>query len=156
MKRPDRILVPVDLSETSLEALEFAALLAQGVSAALVVVSVLESRRHEPLPAICPEGCTRGECLELLFRDRLGTLVRAPAARIDHKVLVRRGKPVEEILRAAEEENADMIVMGTHGRSGLARALLGSVTEQVIRRAPCPVLAIRGRAARPEESTPTR
>ncbi len=55
------------------------------------------------------------------------------------------GAPFEEIVKAAEEEHADMIVMGTHGRSGLNRLLLGSVAERVIRLAPCPVLTVRQR-----------
>ena len=53
------------------------------------------------------------------------------------------GVPFEEIVKVAEEEHADMIVMGTHGRSGLNRVLLGSVAERVIRLAPCPVLTVR-------------
>ncbi len=53
------------------------------------------------------------------------------------------GVPFEEIVKVAEEERADMIVMGTHGRSGLNRVLLGSVAERVIRLAPCPVLTAR-------------
>ena len=53
------------------------------------------------------------------------------------------GVPFEEIVKVAEEERVDMIVMGTHGRSGLDRVLLGSVAERVIRLAPCPVLTVR-------------
>ena len=53
------------------------------------------------------------------------------------------GVPFEEIVKAAEEEHVDLIVMGTHGRSGLNRVLLGSVAERVIRLAPCPVLTVR-------------
>ena len=53
------------------------------------------------------------------------------------------GVPFEEIVKIAEEERADMIVMGTHGRGGLNRMLLGSVAERVIRLAPCPVLTVR-------------
>ena len=58
--------------------------------------------------------------------------------------LVQRGDAVTEIIRCATEDAYDLIVMGTHGRSGIARAVLGSVAEQVVRRAPCPVLTIRG------------
>ena len=57
--------------------------------------------------------------------------------------LVKIGVPWEEIVRVAADERADMIVMGTHGRTGLDRLLLGSVTERVVRRAPCPVLTVR-------------
>jgi len=53
------------------------------------------------------------------------------------------GVPFEEIVRVAQEEHVDMIVMGTHGRSGLNRVLLGSVAERVVRLAPCPVLTVR-------------
>jgi nucleotide-binding universal stress UspA family protein len=53
------------------------------------------------------------------------------------------GEPAEEIIRFAKEENVDMIVMGTHGRTGFSRLLMGSVTEQVVRGAPCPVLTIK-------------
>ena len=56
---------------------------------------------------------------------------------------VQMGAPHEEIVRTAAEEGAGMIVMGTHGRSGLNRALLGSVTERVVRLARCPVLTVR-------------
>ena len=56
---------------------------------------------------------------------------------------VQVGVPFEEIVKIAEEERADMIVMGTHGRGGLNRMLLGSVAERVIRLAPCPVLTVR-------------
>src|SRR5262249_39609995 len=58
------------------------------------------------------------------------------------RMALRTGVPVEEIIRAATEESADMIVMGTHGRTGLAGAVLGSVAAQVIRSAPCPVLTV--------------
>jgi nucleotide-binding universal stress UspA family protein len=58
------------------------------------------------------------------------------------------GAPVEENMRAAREEHADMIVMGTHGRSGLEHVLIGSVAEQVLRRATCPVLTVRHGEAR--------
>jgi nucleotide-binding universal stress UspA family protein len=59
----------------------------------------------------------------------------------EHRMLV--GDPAKEIVRLAREEDADLIVIGTHGRTGIARALLGSVAEVVVRRAPCPVLAYK-------------
>jgi nucleotide-binding universal stress UspA family protein len=57
--------------------------------------------------------------------------------------VLRAGVPYEQIVAAAEEEKADMLVLGTHGRSGLNRLLLGSVAERVVRLAPCPVLTVR-------------
>jgi hypothetical protein len=61
---------------------------------------------------------------------------------------VLEGDPVDVILRAAEETYSDVIVMGTHGRTGLGRLLLGSVAESVIRKAPCPVLSAKPLPAR--------
>jgi len=58
-----------------------------------------------------------------------------------------RGDPAEQILRVANEIHADLIVMGTHGRTGLERLLMGSVAEQVLRQAPCPVLTVRNPSA---------
>jgi nucleotide-binding universal stress UspA family protein len=56
---------------------------------------------------------------------------------------IREGSPFYEIIRYAKERDIDLIVMGTHGRSGLVHVLLGSVTEKVVRKAPCPVLTVR-------------
>jgi nucleotide-binding universal stress UspA family protein len=80
--------------------------------------------------------------------------LEARAADLSHRGIkascrLQAGVPFEVIVKIAEEERADMIVMGTHGRSGLNRVLLGSVAERVIRLAPCPVLTVR---AKPEAS----
>ncbi|WP_261341784.1 universal stress protein [Candidatus Kuenenia stuttgartensis] len=60
------------------------------------------------------------------------------------EILMRAGVPFEEILKAARDVGVDLIVMGTHGRTGISHMFIGSVTENVIRNAPCPVLCIRG------------
>ena len=65
----------------------------------------------------------------------IGTVV------FEHRIL--RGEPAKEILRLAKDERADSIFMGTHGRTGLMRALMGSVAEQVVRKATCPVVTMR-------------
>ena len=67
----------------------------------------------------------------------------AEAAGITARWVLRAGAPYEQIVGAAQDEKADMIVIGTHGRSGLNRLLLGSVAERVVRLAPCPVLTVR-------------
>jgi nucleotide-binding universal stress UspA family protein len=71
-------------------------------------------------------------------------------ARVETQVM--EGDPVDMILRAAEETQSDVIVMGTHGRTGLGRLLLGSVAESVIRKAPCPVLSVKPVPARRKEA----
>ena len=67
----------------------------------------------------------------------------AQAAGITARWVLRAGAPYEQIVGAAQDEKADMVVIGTHGRSGLNRWLLGSVAERVVRLAPCPVLTVR-------------
>jgi nucleotide-binding universal stress UspA family protein len=62
---------------------------------------------------------------------------------VQGELLVREGPAADEVLQVAREKNADLIVMATHGRTGVRRLLLGSVTEKVIHTAPCPVLAVR-------------
>lgn len=70
-------------------------------------------------------------------------VVSAKDAGVPARFLLRVGVPFEEIARVAAEEKAEMVVIGTHGRSGLDRFLLGSVAERVVRTAPCPVLTVR-------------
>src|SRR5262249_59188485 len=76
---------------------------------------------------------------------------RPPDPPVPVEYLVREGDPVAEILRAARARDCDLIVMGTHGRTGLRRLLLGSVAEGVMRKAPCPVLTARPSSPEPAE-----
>lgn len=123
-----RVLCPVDLSAASGEALRYAAELASVMHAELTVLHVdatLASGRDD-------EGAA---ALVAFIADALGTTA-APHA------LHRRGQPIEEILRSSGAIGADLIVMGSHGRTGLSRLLLGSVSEAVARRSPTPVLVV--------------
>lgn len=72
-------------------------------------------------------------------------LARARKAKVRHKGLLLRGIAHEEIARAARRSKADLVIVGTHGRTGIARVFLGSVAARVISTSPCPVLAVRGR-----------
>jgi nucleotide-binding universal stress UspA family protein len=138
-----RLLCPVDFSGSSLAALDFAFSLAQEADAELTIVHVVDTG-DEPLttrPASVPEY--RRE-LELELSEKLSTLVPEavrnwclPSTRIAH------GKPYREILGIATEDRADLIVMGVHGRNALDLMLFGSTTNQVVRRATCPVLTLR-------------
>lgn len=76
------------------------------------------------------------------LEDRLHR-VQFPDAKVPVEHLLEEGNPSAEILRVAQERRCDLIVMGTHGRTGLHRLLMGSVAEHVVRKAPCPVLVVK-------------
>jgi nucleotide-binding universal stress UspA family protein len=134
------ILHPTDFSENSAHAFELACALARDFEARLLVLYVAEPVvvAAAELPMILPVVVDTGE----EARVQLEALrPNDPIIRVEH--LYREGDPAGEILCAAEECHADLIVMGTHGRSGISRLLLGSVAEAVLRKAPCPVLTIK-------------
>jgi nucleotide-binding universal stress UspA family protein len=132
------IVHPTDFSERSANALQFACALARDYGARVVVLHVA------PTPVIAyGEGVVPPEP-GLMLQEAKGQLERLPVP--DERVRVERrfaeGDAAAEILRAAGEVRASLIVMGTHGRTGLGRLLMGSVAEQVVRRAHCPVLTV--------------
>jgi nucleotide-binding universal stress UspA family protein len=131
-----RILLATDLGTSSSAATARALALARALDASLVVTSVVEPVR--PVP-----GGTRADQL----RDRRETGVRAitdEARRMGVRAtfLVWQGEPGPAVVTAAEAEDADLIVLGTHGRAGVTRLLLGSVSDHVVRHAACPVLVV--------------
>lgn len=145
--QPSHILCPVDLSELSAEALRYAAGLARGLGARLTVLYA------ETFSA--PPYFTRSKLdeLERQFRSSFQEAESALRAFVEKEVtgeaelLVVEGLPVDAIHKAARETKADLIVMGTHGRGGLKRLMLGSVTDRVLRESEVPVLTVRGRHA---------
>jgi universal stress protein A len=151
-----RVLVPVDFSDGSLQALDLGASIARKLDADVAILSVVEPPERDPafFMSFTNRDCI-SESLRCRLEDRLRTLVRSvPWSGRAPTVLVRSGAAVDEILGAARAEKANLIVMGTHGRRGLVRALLGSVAEEVIRRGPCPVLVVRERVPHPEQGLP--
>ena len=155
MPSPRTILYPTDFSEPSGYLFQLACSLARDQGARLVVLYVAE-----PPPFI-----TYGEMEKLLqvpdgYRQELETKLREfrpedDGVPVDYRVV--SGEPVAEILHAAEEVRCDLIAMGTHGRTGPGRVLLGSVAEQVVRRAPCPVLTVKvpAESGRPADAPST-
>ena len=142
--KPARILVPTDFSETAAHAMRHASDLALRSGARLIVIYV-----DSFLPPIDVTATIGGwdDSLFRQLRDRAeGQLQREAAANIDALVpcetIVRVARPVEGIVAQARESEAELIVMGTHGRSGVRRLILGSVTEAVMRKAETPVLAV--------------
>jgi nucleotide-binding universal stress UspA family protein len=133
------ILHPTDFSDHSSVAFRMACALARDYGARLVVVHATG------LPAIAfVEGGAppRPEDLFAAAEAELSR-VRPPDPQVRVERLLKEGDPVTEILSAAREAGADLIVMGTHGRTGLGRLLMGSVAEHVVRHATCPVVTVR-------------
>lgn len=128
------ILFATDFSPQSDRAYRFARALARDTGARLVAVHVIA-----PPPFVTYREVERATEAADGYRDELEARLRALSADCQ----LREGDPAAEILAAADEVGSDVIVMGTHGRTGMARVLLGSVAEAVLRRAPCPVLTVK-------------
>lgn len=148
-KTPNRpritsMLVPLDFSKASNKALAYAAALAEEFDATLTLLYVVEPVALPDFVASFPLMLERDEVTEVCEKKIKSLALKAgiDEARI-HQVLVRHGKPYNEIVSAARTLKMDMIVIATHGYSGLTHALLGSVAERVVQHAPCPVLVVR-------------
>jgi nucleotide-binding universal stress UspA family protein len=144
-----RILAPTDFSEDSNHALGYAIELAQKFAAEIIVIHVDQPLSPVIIGDLSP-GLDMGTVNQIAEEQRLGALKeldkltgRIRESGLKARSLMRVGAPFLEIINAAQSENADLIVMGTHGRSGLAHVLIGSVSERVVNKAPCPVLTIR-------------
>jgi nucleotide-binding universal stress UspA family protein len=131
-----RILFPTDFSDVSREAGATAAALARQFDAELTILYVVPPVT-DPSPS-----------------ERLGPLAAELGQGITIKTEVASGIPARRIVAYAQQHGIDLIVMGTHGRTGISRALLGSVTEAVVRRAPCRVLTVPAPAPVTEPATP--
>jgi nucleotide-binding universal stress UspA family protein len=145
MKPIKKILVPLDFSPHSKAALDFAVDLARRYEAGLELLYV-----YEPLTYTLPEGyvlVTPEQLSEILNKlqaqlETVRSQARSAGASQVATTLL-QGGPVTEILRFARERDADLIVMGTHGRTGIKRLFIGSVAENVVRSSSCPVLTVR-------------
>ncbi len=143
----NKIMYATDYSEASLYAFQFATWLARCTDAKLLIVHVSQAEQYpigelfNDVPEVDQQALNRLKSLrpndpDIQFEHRL--LYGEPgSAKVTH--------PADVILKVAHEENVDMVVLGTHGRSGLERLLMGSVAETVTRHAECPVITIRPR-----------
>jgi universal stress protein A len=143
--RPVRIrsiLVPIDFSAPSKKALAFAAPLARQFGAKLTLLHVIE-------PVVAPEFAKsfslQNDKVMAVCKGQLQHILKEHAIepKLVEKALVRQGRSFHEIVNAARLWKVDLIVISTHGYTGLKHALLGSTTERVVRHAPCPVLVVR-------------
>ncbi|HLJ97553.1 MAG TPA: universal stress protein [Gemmataceae bacterium] len=136
------ILYPTDFSEPAQEALPYAVAMAQEWGARLIVLQAVET--------LGPENVTYGEAVSMLqpasYQQRLWEHLRQiqiPEPHPQIEYMLSEDDPVTAILRTADERDCDLIVIGSHGRQGLHRLFEGSVAEQVVRRASCPVLVVK-------------
>jgi nucleotide-binding universal stress UspA family protein len=148
MHLPKQILVPIDFSEPSLEALDYAIELARKVDAKITVFTSYE------LPAV---GVSEGAFV--ISADLIQAIIDASESAMKTVLEERKGcgvplesiieqsQPWRGIVAAIDATKAELIVMGTHGRHGIGRLLLGSVAEKVVRHATCPVLTVRSVAS---------
>jgi nucleotide-binding universal stress UspA family protein len=145
------LLVPADFSDCSPELVRHAAGLARELSGRLVILHVVElpagiSEETVIRPQPGGEEVTAGRFLHDRAQGTLGDYaeaVRQDFRDLEVDLIVRTGPVVDQILAAADEVDAKMLVMATHGRSGMLRMVLGSVAERVIRRSQRPVLVLR-------------
>ena len=136
------ILVPVDFSDCSLDALEYATVVAQQAKASLLLLHVLEPVSYGLDFTL---GHSRTHHLEVsTWTKRLEELAAShQQSHVPVESRLRGGLPADSILDSAQTLPCDLIVMGTHGRRGISHALSGSVAEAVLRKARCPVIAVR-------------
>ncbi|MCI0541346.1 MAG: universal stress protein [Verrucomicrobiales bacterium] len=142
--RLTRIIVTTDFSEASKTALPYAAALADRLGSEVVLLNVLEPPPRlaglENVALLQSGDATTGRLyagLDAMAGQAFGNKTRV-------ETHVRTGKPYREIIKAARDLEAGLLIMATHGYSGLKHAFLGSTTERVVRHAPCPVLTVRG------------
>ncbi len=145
MPQISRIVVPIDFSEYSKKAFRYAIDLAQTFDAEMILVYVVE-------PIIYPADFSFGQLalpsmereLQDRGREQLDTLIKKEVPEgISARSVIRSGKPFVEIIQTANDEQADLIIIATHGHSGIEHALFGSTAEKVVRKSVCPVLSIR-------------
>lgn len=140
-----KVLVPIDFSDYSKSALKYAVNFAKSFNADIILVYVVEPVIYPPdfsmgqiaMPSINSEWDDRA-------KDELQKLAKNEITDIKNtKTIIKTGKPFVEIVETAKEENVDLIIIATHGRSGVEHILFGSTAEKVVRKAPCPVLTLR-------------
>jgi nucleotide-binding universal stress UspA family protein len=141
-----QILLATDLGPASAAATDEAFRLSAALGASLLAVSVIDLRTLQ-----LPGGRFRSRIdqeRERLETAAAGLVLRGRREQVPTSFLIWEGDPADSIVEAAQSESADMIIVGSHGRGTLGRALIGSVSDQVVRRAPCPILVVRSAAAK--------
>ena len=152
LKKVERVLCPLDLSDFSQEILEEALNVTESFGAHLTILHVVNERIYQDLERVAGRVDLMGHVAEKAFKnledsraERLKDMLKdARAERVPHESRITVGAPVEKIQETAEKENMDLIIMGAKGRSSMVRSLrFGTVAEKLFRRAKCRVLFVR-------------
>jgi universal stress protein A len=151
MYKIQKILAPVDLSNLSKVGLGYALEIAKSQGAEIVIYNTITVEEtpfpqgdeewvatQTELPKVKKTLDRRKKQLERFVTDEFADFANNRRVRLEVEI----GTPYKKIVEKAKQESVDMIVMSTHGRTGVLHMLIGSVTERVVRRAPCPVLAV--------------
>ncbi|GJQ47780.1 MAG: universal stress protein [Candidatus Kuenenia stuttgartiensis] len=137
------ILCPIDHSECSYLALKYAVSLALKDEAKLYIMHVIDTRAYDTeIYKFSPYNLDEAT-MSKIHADLLKSLPEGTTDLLEVETIVEKGIPFNEIVNKGEKLEMDIIVIGTHGRSGLAHVMMGSVAEKVVRKAPCPVLTVR-------------
>ncbi|MDH7514526.1 MAG: universal stress protein [Bacteroidota bacterium] len=148
-----KILVPIDFSDYSKNSLKYAVAFASRFDAEIILVYVVEpiiypadfSFGQIAIPAMDAELRSQGE-------QQLRKLIETEAGKnVTARAIVRSGKPFVEINQLAREENVDLIILASHGHTGIEHVFFGSTADKVVRKAPCPVLTLREKKGSPCE-----
>lgn len=141
-----RIMVPLDFSEYSKKALTYAVAFARQFGAHLTLITVIEPRVYPVDTVIVPAAMEDGTMVAVeASRESIANIrnsIDLPAGMVDEPLVV-VGRPWAEITQEAARLSVDLIIMATHGYTGLKHVYMGSVAERVVRHAPCPVLVVR-------------
>ena len=138
-----KILCPIDHSDCSKEALKYAVSFAMRDEAKLYLLHIIDIRSFNESLNAMPTQIPDNETLEQLRIKLLDCIPEEIRDDMDVEAIVIQGIPFVEIISTSREKEIDMIVMGSHGRTGISHMMLGSVSEKVVRKAPCPVLIVR-------------
>ncbi len=145
MEKINKILAPIDFSDFSKHALKYSVEMAEHFSAELFLIYVIE-------PSFYPADFSMGQIsvptaeLETIkhAREQLDLLAEEKIRkRVKYNTMIKTGRPFVEIIDTASEEDIDLIIISTHGHTGMEHLLFGSTAEKVVRKAPCPVLTLR-------------
>jgi universal stress protein A len=140
-----KVLVPIDFSDYSKSSLKYAVNFAKNFKASLILVYVVE-------PVIYPPDFSMGQIaipaagveMDKRAKEELDKLAEKEIpSDLNVKKIIKTGKPFVEIIETAADEDADLIIIATHGHTGVEHILFGSTAEKVVRKAPCPVLTLR-------------